>query len=80
MYLKTSKVLVVLCILVLNFQNSTAQITDTTLQELVGEWKLDMSPQDKTDSNFAMMRIDKIDKSSMHGTFYREGVKMKKGA
>jgi len=44
---------------------------------LVGNWKLDMSPQDKTDSNFAMMKITKIAGNSFEGEFYREGVKIR---
>tara|TARA_B100000900_G_scaffold233876_1_gene198561 strand:- start:6354 stop:6464 length:111 start_codon:yes stop_codon:yes gene_type:complete len=28
-----------------------AQSTDVGLNVLIGKWKLDMSPQDKTDSN-----------------------------
>ena len=48
-------------------------------KELVGTWKLDMSPQDTTDDNFAMMKIDKIDGSSFTGTFYREGVELTNG-
>ncbi|MGY3793959.1 hypothetical protein [uncultured Aquimarina sp.] len=58
---------------------SFSQEDTKDLQQLVGEWKLDMSPQDTTDSNFAMMRIDKITSKSVEGTFYREGVKMREG-
>lgn len=46
------------------------------LNVLIGHWELDMSPHDKTDSNFAMMRITKIDDNSFEGEFYREGVKI----
>lgn len=56
-----------------------AQSTDLDLTVLVGKWKLDMSPQDKTDSNFAMMNITKIEGNSFKGEFYREGVKIKEG-
>jgi len=56
-----------------------AQSTDINLNFLVGKWKLDMSPQDKTDSNFAMMNITRIEGNSLKGEFYREGVKIKKG-
>ena len=54
-----------------------AQSTDVDLNVLIGKWKLDMSPQDKTDSNFAMMNITKIEDSTFEGEFYREGVKIK---
>ena len=46
---------------------------------LIGKWKLDMSPQNKTDNNFAMMEITKVNGSEMYGTFYREGVRLKNG-
>jgi hypothetical protein len=46
---------------------------------LIGEWKLDMSPQDQTDNNFAMMRIESVDDNVLKGTFYREGVAIQKG-
>ena len=54
-----------------------AQSTDVDLNVLIGKWKLDMSPQDKTDSNFAMMNITNIENSTFEGEFYREGVKIK---
>lgn len=54
-------------------------VTAQDTQELVGKWKLDMSPQDQTDSNFAMMEITKVKGNEIHGTFYREGVKLRSG-
>ncbi|MEM6725511.1 MAG: hypothetical protein AAF598_15835 [Bacteroidota bacterium] len=48
-------------------------------QVLVGTWKLDMTPQDLTDDNFASMRIKKIKGNSFTGEFYRKGVKIKHG-
>ena len=54
-----------------------AQSTDIDLNVLVGKWKLDMSPQDKTDSNFAMMNITKIEGNTFKGEFYRAGVKIR---
>ena len=47
------------------------------LNVLVGHWQLDMSPQDTTDANFAMMHITKIVDHSFEGEFYREGVKIR---
>ncbi|WP_299260444.1 hypothetical protein [uncultured Aquimarina sp.] len=70
---------VILLILFITSFSSFSQENNKDLQLLIGEWKLDMSPQDKTDNNFAMMRIDKIDVNSIQGTFYREGVQIKKG-
>ena len=52
------------------------QSTEINLNELVGSWKLDMSPQDNTDSNFAMMNITKVEGNTFEGEFYREGVKI----
>ena len=56
-----------------------AQTTDLDLNVLVGKWKLDMSPQDETDSNFALMNITRIEGNTFKGEFYREGVKIKEG-
>ena len=36
-----------------------------------------MSPQDSTDSNFALMHIKQVTASSFTGDFYREGVEIK---
>lgn len=54
-----------------------AQSANIDLNVLVGKWKLDMSPQDKTDSNFAMMKITRIEGNTFKGEFYREGVKIR---
>jgi hypothetical protein len=54
-----------------------AQSSKLDLSVLVGKWKLDMSPHDKTDSNFAMMKITKVKKNQFEGEFYRKGVKIK---
>ena len=56
-----------------------AQTTDLDLSVLVGKWTLDMSPLDKTDSNFALMNITRIEGDTFKGEFYREGVKIKEG-
>ncbi|WP_299243254.1 hypothetical protein [uncultured Aquimarina sp.] len=68
-----------LLILFITSLSSFSQENNKNLKLLVGEWQLDMSPQNKTDTNFAMMRIDKIDANSVQGTFYREGVEIKEG-
>jgi hypothetical protein len=49
------------------------------LQVLVGEWQLDMSPQNTNDDNFAMMEIKSINEKTFKGTFYRKGVKIREG-
>ena len=56
---------------------STINAQSTDLNVLIGEWKLDMSPQDETDSNFAMMKITKVENGQIKGEFYREGVKIR---
>ena len=38
-----------------------------------------MSPQNKSDNNFAMMRITKVGPNSIEGEFYREGVNLQEG-
>jgi hypothetical protein len=47
--------------------------------DFVGEWQLDMTPNDSTDSNFALMRIEKVDDKGFYGVFYREGVAIEEG-
>ena len=54
-----------------------AQSSELDVNVLVGKWKLDMSPHDKTDSNFAMMKITKVEKNQFKGEFYRKGVTIK---
>lgn len=46
---------------------------------LIGTWQLDLTPQNTTDQNFAMMHITSVDKSRFEGYFYRKGVKIKHG-
>ena len=55
------------------------QTIQTDLNVLVGEWKIDMSPEDVSDNNFAQMIITSIGKNSIEGFFYRDGVKIKEG-
>ncbi|MFK7787269.1 MAG: hypothetical protein AB8B56_19255 [Crocinitomicaceae bacterium] len=63
--------------LVLISSSATAQTEEIDLNVLVGQWKIDMSPQDLTDENFAEMSIKKVDENTFHGEFYRKGVKIK---
>lgn len=46
---------------------------------LLGSWKLDMTPTNADDSNFALMEITSVKDNKMKGTFYRKGVKLKNG-
>jgi len=68
-----------LLVLSIGIFSSCAQDINLKAQELVGTWKIDMSPQDKSDNNFAIMIIDKVAKNSIKGTFYRKGVKIREG-
>ena len=81
--IKISKIMKIINVLLFSFLSIPisiqAQSTDLDLNIIVGKWKLDMSPQDKTDSNFAMMSITSIEGNSFKGEFYREGVKIKEG-
>ncbi|MEM6804801.1 MAG: hypothetical protein AAF696_25615 [Bacteroidota bacterium] len=73
------KLLLVLCsCLITLISNNLQQKADPIdLSVLIGQWKLDMSPQDPSDDNFAMMNISKIVGSSFKGEFYREGVEIR---
>ena len=59
--------------------SAKSQDSELDLQELVGIWKLDLSPENKTDSNFAYMKIDSISNNRVIGDFYREGVAIREG-
>jgi len=78
MKLKAVKKIVFLLLFSITF-SLQAQISNDDLQQLVGSWKLDMSPQDNTDNNFAMMSITKITESSIEGEFYRTSVSIQEG-
>jgi hypothetical protein len=74
------KILLLLSIswMMLLSNNNYQEISSIDLSVLVGHWRIDMSPQDSTDDNFAMMKITKIVDHSFEGEFYREGVKARK--
>lgn len=57
-------------------QTDTQKINSNVL---IGTWKLDMTPENPNDENFAMMRIKKVKDNKLKGTFYREGVKIRDG-
>ena len=71
------KSMITLCIVLLTA--STNLFGQENPEVLLGKWTLDMSPQDLTDNNFAMMEITSIQDNQFEGTFYREGVKLKEG-
>lgn len=75
--MKTKHIISVCIIALSGFTLNAQGIADPTLLE--GNWKLDMSPQDTTDSNFATMEITQASTDSFKGTFYRKGVKIREG-
>jgi len=60
-------------------QFSYSQQSELNIQQLKGTWKLDMTPENKMDSNFAIMKIDTISDNKVEGSFYREGVSIREG-
>lgn len=58
---------------------SNAQVTEAQLQDLVGTWTLDMTPENDTDNNFAFMKITEVGPNSLEGEFYRETVEIREG-
>ncbi|MCH2215142.1 MAG: hypothetical protein MK086_08235 [Flavobacteriales bacterium] len=59
--------------------NLDGEYSEANPQELIGTWKLDMTPHKPDDDQFAMMEIVKIKDNEFKGTFYREGVKIQNG-
>lgn len=63
-----------------NDQYSTQnQLNSEHIDILKGHWRLDLSPENNDDSNFAKMIISSVDKNSIEGIFYRDGVKIREG-
>ncbi len=52
---------------------------DNSKVSLIGVWKLDMTPSNLNDNNFAKMVIRKIDNNQLQGEFYRDGVEINAG-
>lgn len=76
----SNKLYIIGSILMILFINTVrGQDTAINVEQLIGTWKLDMSPQDTSDNNFAMMRIASVAGDSLMGEFYREGVAIKEG-
>ncbi len=57
----------------------TAQSEAPDTAVLEGNWKLDMSPENTSDTNFAKMVITSADGNEIQGTFYRDGVAIQEG-
>ena len=56
-----------------------AQEKTLNLNQLIGTWELDLTPENQSDSKFAIMEIEKIAKNLVEGIFYRKGVKITEG-
>ncbi len=56
---------------------SISATVDITL--LKGNWKIDLSPENDSDDNFAKMIITNVDENSLEGYFYRDEVKIREG-
>ena len=56
---------------------SETATTDITL--LKGNWKIDLSPENDSDNNFAKMIITDVGDNSLEGYFYRDEVKIREG-
>ena len=70
--------IILLCMLFsYTYLGGTGEKADPQL--LLGSWKIDMSPQDLTDENFALMRIEQVEGNQFEGIFYREGVRIQNG-
>ncbi len=76
--MKTIQVFVCCIILTISVQlQAQSEKIDTNV--LIGEWQLDMSPENKTDANFAKMIITKVGNNQLKGSFYRDGVRIREG-
>lgn len=72
--------LVSLCLILISINNVNAQSKSTIdLSVLEGSWKIDMSPEDKTDANFANMKISEVSNSGFEGYFYKDGFDIRSG-
>ncbi len=75
---KNSYQFVFLCILF--FTSITyAQQHKVNPKLLIGHWKLDLTPGDTTDNNFAQMKISQVSKNTFTGSFYNADTPIKKG-
>jgi hypothetical protein len=67
--------------------NTNLKITSENISEsapiditlLKGNWKIDLSPENDSDDNFAKMIITHVGDNSLEGYFYRDEVKIREG-
>jgi hypothetical protein len=75
--MKCIRILFVSSLFLVVFSTHAQQRPDT--QMLEGRWKLDMSPENNSDSNFAQMIITSVSDGTLSGSFYRDGVAIREG-
>jgi hypothetical protein len=75
LFFKSIIIITILC----RSNYANAQVTEAQLQDLVGTWTLDMTPENDTDNDFAYMQITEVGPNSLQGEFYRESVKIREG-
>jgi len=56
-----------------------SEISTSDISLLKGNWKLDYSPENDSDDNFAKMIITDVGDNSLEGYFYRDEVKIREG-
>ena len=74
-----TRFLLFVCTVLFSMPFACAQNQSADVSELEGYWKLDMTPENPSDSNFAQMIITSAKDNRIKGSFYRDGVSMKKG-
>lgn len=74
------KLLILIAALTMStYLHASQSVQDQEKMSLIGTWKLDMTPNNSSDENFAKMTISKIDANQFYGEFYRDGVKIESG-
>jgi hypothetical protein len=70
---------VISLVLLASFSAMAHQTHIDQVSDLIGTWKIDLTPQNNTDDNFASMKIEKIEEGKFFGEFYRDGVVIQQG-
>jgi len=72
--------LVCLCLIMISINSAKGQSGPAIdVSVLKGNWKIDMSPEDKTDANFANMKISEVSNTGFEGYFYKDGFEIRSG-
>ncbi len=74
-----TRILFFVCTVFFSIPFASAQSQSPDVSVLEGYWKLDMTPENPSDSNFAQMIITSTKDNQIQGSFYRDGVSMKEG-